>query len=169
MRYYYNLAGNSSFDNFDKITLILYIREVALLDVIGMHTLLIIFIRRLVIAIVPNDPHNNCPTLSFCLNYEVMRDNELSVAKPHRDLGVSLWGYIVIRVLGQYPPGQYPPGQYPPDNIPPDNIPPDNIPPDDISSKTCFSKKKKINSSVLNYPKTCVGKKIFFFLVIPVF
>ena len=77
-------------------------------------------------------------------------------------------------------PGQYPPGQYPPrtksprtisprSNIPPDNIPPDNIPPDDISSKTCFSKKKKINSSVLNYPKTCVGKTIFFFFFIPVF
>ena len=79
-------------------------------------------------------------------------------------------------VLGQYPPGQYPPGQYPPDNIPPDkipqdktppdkfpssNIPPDNIPPDDISSKTCV-RIIFFNSSVLNYPKTCVSKKNIF-------
>ena len=55
---------------------------------------------------------------------------------------------------GQYPPGQYPPGQYPPRTKSPrtispcSNIPPDNIPPDNISSKTCFSKKKKFNSSV---------------------
>ena len=56
-----------------------------------------------------------------------------------------------VGVLGQYPPGQYPPGQYP-------------------SSKTCVSIKKKKNSSVLNYPKTCVRKNIFFKLKkIPVF
>ena len=47
----------------------------------------------------------------------------------------------------------------PQDKTPPDKIPLDNIPPDDISGKTCFSKKKIIiNSSVLNYPKTCVSK-----------
>ena len=80
------------------------------------------------------------------------------------------------RVLGQYPPpplDNIPPDNIPrtisprtispQDNIPPDNIPPDNIPPYDISSKTCFSKKKMFNFSVLNYPKTCVGKNFFFF------
>ena len=93
--------------------------------------------------------------------------------------------YIYVMVLGQYPPGQYPPGQYPPAQKPPDNIPPDNIPPGQnppgqyppvqyppsptspwmISLvKHVLVKKFFFNSSVLNYPKTCVGKKkIFFF------
>ena len=44
-------------------------------------------------------------------------------------------------------------GQYPPPPL--DNIPLDNIPPDDISSKTCVSKLFLLNTSVLNYPKTC--------------
>ena len=48
------------------------------------------------------------------------------------------------------------------DNIPLDNIPPGQNPPGqnppDISSKTWVSKKKIQNSSVLNYPKTCVSK-----------
>ena len=48
----------------------------------------------------------------------------------------------------------------PQDKTPPDKITPDNIPPDDISSKTCVSKKILLNSSVLNYPKTCVSKNI---------
>ena len=58
-------------------------------------------------------------------------------------------------VSGQYPPGQYPPGQYPPRTKSPrtisprSNIPPDNIPPDFFF----------LNSSVLNYPKLCAGKK----------
>ena len=67
--------------------------------------------------------------------------------------------YLLYKVSGQYPPGQYPPRTKSPRTISPrSNIPPDNIPPDDISSKTCFSKKNIFNSSVLNYPKTCVGK-----------
>ena len=57
-------------------------------------------------------------------------------------------------VLGQYPPGQYPPGQYPPDNIPPDNIPPGQNPPGQYPPGFFF-----FNSSVLNYPKLCAGKK----------
>ena len=88
--------------------------------------------------------------------------------------------YTYVMVLGQYPPGQYPPGQSPPDNIPPDNIPPKQntpgqYPPVPISPRTIspwmislvkhvLVKKKNFNSSVLNYPKTCVGKKkIYFF------
>ena len=59
----------------------------------------------------------------------------------------------------------------PPDNIPPDNIPPGQNPPVPISPvpisprmislvKHILVKKNIFNSSVLNYPKTCVG--IFF-------
>ena len=74
-----------------------------------------------------------------------------------------------LPVLGQYPPGQYPPGQYPPDNIPPDNIPPGQNPPGQyppvpisprtISPRTISPRNFFFNSSVLNYPKLCAGKK----------
>ena len=51
---------------------------------------------------------------------------------------------------GQYPPRQYPPRTKSPRTISPlSNIPPDNIPPDFFF----------FNSSVLNYPKLCAGKK----------
>ena len=101
---------------------------------------------------------------------------------------LALW---YTRVSGQYPPGQYPPGQYPPDNIPPDNIPPGQNPPGQyppipisprtISPRTIsprmislvkhvLVKKNIFNSSVLNYPKTCIGKKnICIYFLIPVF
>ena len=62
------------------------------------------------------------------------------------------------------PPFQYPPGQYPPVPISPWTISPWTKSPRMISLvKTCFSKKNIYNSSVLNYPKTCVGKLFYLF------
>ena len=64
-------------------------------------------------------------------------------------------------VSGQYPPGQYPPGQYPPGQNHPGQYLPVPISPRTISPWMIFLVKhvlvKKFNSSVLNYPKTCVG------------
>ena len=63
----------------------------------------------------------------------------------------------VYMVLGQYPPGQYPPrtkkknGQNPPVPISPRMI---------SLVKHVLVKSFFLNFSVLNYPKTCVSKKI---------
>ena len=79
-------------------------------------------------------------------------------------------------VSGQYPPGQYPPDNIPPDNIPPGQNPPGQYPPVPISPRTISPRMISLvkhvlvkiflfNSSVLNYPKTCVGKLLFYFFV----
>ena len=63
---------------------------------------------------------------------------------------------VHIGVSGQYPPGQYPPppGQYPPRTKSPRMI---------SLVKHVLVKEFFFNSSVLNYPKTSVGKIYIYF------
>ena len=61
-------------------------------------------------------------------------------------------------VLGQYPPGQYPPGQKKTGQNPPVPISPRTI----SLAKYVLLEKIFLNSSVLNYPKTCVSKTNLF-------
>ena len=61
-------------------------------------------------------------------------------------------------------PGQYPPGQYPPRTISPRTISPRTISPRMIFLvKHVLVKNDNNNSSVLNFPKTCVGEKYIYF------
>ena len=67
----------------------------------------------------------------------------------------SLHNYA-CRYQDNIPPGQNPPGQYPPIPISPRTISPRMI----SLVKHVLVKKYFFNSSVLNYPKTCIGKKL---------
>ena len=83
-----------------------------------------------------------------------------------KDIRLSRCNFKHEMVSGQYPPDNIPPGQNPPGQYPPIPISPRTISPRMISLvKHVLVRKKFFNSSVLNYPKTCIGKKniyIFF-------